>query len=112
MQLDQDALEAAIGAWFAVVEGIDPKASDDVPVPPSNLNDALQSAIAAYLKHINTPRLIETAPRDGTDFIGYERGHPRIVFWQEGIDRFVCLWSDGEDPNCTEWLPLPVVEGL
>ncbi len=40
-------LESAIAAWFAVVEGIDPRTCEGVPVPPENLHDAMRAAITA-----------------------------------------------------------------
>ena len=41
--------EAAVEAWFKVVEGIDPRTCDGVPVPPENLHDALKAAILAAM---------------------------------------------------------------
>jgi hypothetical protein len=43
-------LESAIAAWFAVVEGIDPRTCEGVPVPPENLHDAMRAAITAALE--------------------------------------------------------------
>lgn len=43
-------LESAIAAWFAVVEGIDPRTCEGVPVPPENLHDAMRAAITAAIE--------------------------------------------------------------
>jgi hypothetical protein len=78
-------LESAIAAWFAVVEGIDPRTCEGVPVPPENLHDAMRAAITAAIEASGLLDLIakadavldhadahcrwfdiSTAPKDGT----------------------------------------------
>ena len=55
---------------------------------------------------------IETAPKDGTDILCYERGHPKIP--EDNGFMAVAHWSNGtwsEDVSGwvepTHWMPLP-----
>lgn len=48
IDINSKAFEAGIAGWYSVVNGIDPREYDGVPIPPTNINDALAAAIEAY----------------------------------------------------------------
>jgi hypothetical protein len=48
---------------------------------------------------------IETAPKDGTEFLGWSGRHVWIVRWLAGFQSW--LLSDGGRSELTHWMPLP-----
>ena len=62
-------------------------------------------------KHDGQPqwRPIETAPRDGTEILGYDEGFGRAIVWWGG--QLNCWYNDIGEPlefwTPTQWMPLP-----
>ena len=54
-------------------------------------------------------RLIETAPKDGTEILAWSsRDGTFVVFWHQGAWLWTSHDLDGdEELNATHWMPLP-----
>ena len=65
------------------------------------------------LRALTTPQPIETAPKDGTRFIAYQKYRDVCGCWWMETEGW-CGWQNDADsePEPTHWLPLPKVEGV
>lgn len=65
------------------------------------------------LRQLTTPQPIETAPKDGTRFIAYQKYRDVCGCWWMETEGW-CGWQNDADsePEPTHWLPLPKVEGV
>ena len=77
---------------------------------PTKGTEATQAESAAAWNQRSAWQPIETAPRDGTQILGWDGDERRIVWWCEGgrwISDKLQEYHPGEREDPTHWQPLP-----
>jgi hypothetical protein len=107
IDVNSDAFEAAIQSWYSVVNGIDPRECEGVPIPPANINQALVAAIEAYesTKAVPPQVLVKIPWFGGECPVPPEtkvRAHLRCGETWEAAAEF-CDWSRSREFDDTSW---------